>query len=129
MEHTRVRKIPSKPYPASEKWDDGWLRPALRPLKKLVAYLAEPDSPIAPSSRQSSKKAYWSGIAGIQGGVLWIILLILLQLLPSTGNQDYCSDCMTPYDIGSSSYLLTIPMVFFLVSLIGLYLFAHQLLY
>jgi hypothetical protein len=39
MEHTRVRKIPSKPHPPTAKWRDGWLRTILLRLKRFLNYL------------------------------------------------------------------------------------------
>lgn len=74
----------------------------------------------------------WSGLGSILGGILWVTLLFLL---PSLHNLDYypfnpdCADCSIPYDIGSTSYLLAIPMLVFVASLIILYLYAQYEMY
>ena len=109
MDHTRVRKIPSKSYPLpSEKWDDGWLEPTLNLAKRFAASLIQ-------------RLARWSGPATIAGGMLWSVLLVLLYL-------DWASIWVNGFDFRFHWYLyylnlrlLIIPMLLFIIGLIGIY--------
>src|SRR5687768_14503009 len=108
MEHTRVRKISSKPYPPSEKWDDEWLRPILNLAKRLATYSMQ-------------RLVRWSGPAVIGGGMLWSVLLVLLYL-------DWASVWLDRFDFRFHWYLyyldlrlLILPMLLFILGLIGLY--------
>jgi len=113
MEHTRVRKIPSKPYPLpNEKWDDGWLDPTLNLAKRLAASLIQVAAP---------RLARWSGPAVIVGGMLWSVLLVLLYL-------DWASVWFNRYDFRIDWFLhywdlrpLIVPMLLFIIGLIGIY--------
>lgn len=120
MEHTRVRKIPSKPYPLpGEKWDDGWLDPILNIAKRFAAYS------IQALRVSTSRLARWSEPAFIVGGILWCVLLVLLYL-------DWTSVRLDRSDLPIDWYLLDwnlqlnlqpliIPMLLFIIGLIGIY--------
>lgn len=136
MEHTRVRKIPSKPYPLpSEKWDDGWLRPALHQLKRSINYLTELILNLAKLTlKDAAKVVYWSGLASTLGGLVWITLFLFVQFyMIIVINGGYYDSPFYDhyYNIASDLYdnmnlqLVLVPMLLFLIALVGLYLYTR----
>ncbi len=129
MEHTRVRKIPSKPHPLpSEKWDDGWVRPILHQLKRPLNYLREL------ILENAAKVVFWSGLASTLGGLVWITLFLFVQFYMTIVYGDYYDSPFYDYyyNIASEFYrnmnvqLVLVPILLFLIALVGLYLYTRQ---
>lgn len=112
MQQQRVRRIPVGNWLTTEdKWDEGWLEPALVHIKKVAAYL------LPASNRQTLR---WSGTATMVGGLLWIAVLLLpfSSVYPIAFRLERLTSRIISFYPGIE--LLVIPMLLFLVGLLGL---------
>jgi|GEM_PF-3883649 len=112
MQQQRVRKIRVSDYlMADRQWDDGWLDPALARLKRVAVYL------LPASNRQTLR---WSGTATMVGGLLWIAVLLLpfSSVYPIAFRLERLTSRIISFYPGIG--LLVIPMLLFLVGLLGL---------
>lgn len=104
-QHT-VRRIPLRPRShTNDKWDDEWLHPALRRVRKVAGWFAQ-------------LLTRYAGPALIAGGVFWTTMLLFFHIEMFSLELD-----LDWYWLLSLSNIrdLAIPLALFIVGLIGLY--------
>lgn len=106
MAQHNVRRIVIEPHShVNDRWDDEWLRPALRKVRVVGGWFAQ-------------LLTHYAGAACIFGGVLWTAMLLFfyIEMFWQVFEPDW-------YWLLSLSNIrdLAIPLALFIVGLIGLY--------
>ncbi len=113
MERRVVRRVAVNNRPGNQ-WDGSWLGPVKRAFKQGVKQVT------STLDRHSATLIHRGGIAAIWGGIIWIVLISILQL------QAYD---IVPYDAFYSQLfysrdifekLLIVPLVFFITTTLGM---------
>jgi len=120
LEPRTVRRIPLNTI-QSTQWDTSWLEPIRHAIGRAATGF------VSASDKHSLRLIRWAGIAGISGGILWILFLGLLQLqiydvVPDDGF--YLSLFYQGYTFEK---LLIMPLLLFIYTTAGMLMLQRRL--